>query len=70
MQPCIICFPLLFYLINLICVSIYIIVCLNKKGILINKFSKHKRVNARSFKIKYLDLHMSLDFSSFIFGYC
>jgi len=38
-------FPLLFYLINLICLSISIIVCLNKKNILIKKFSKHNKVN-------------------------
>ena len=60
-------FFLLFYSINLICVSISIIICLNKEIILINKFSKHNRVNVSSFEIKYLDLHPSLDFSSFIF---
>jgi hypothetical protein len=38
-----------------------------KKIILINKFSKHNQVNVPSFDIKYLDLHPSLDFSSFIF---
>jgi hypothetical protein len=42
---CIMFFPLLFYLINLICLSISINVCLNKKIILINKFSKHNMVN-------------------------
>jgi hypothetical protein len=45
MKLCIMFFPLLFYLINLICLSISIIVCLNKKIILINKFSKHNKVN-------------------------
>ena len=55
----------LFYSINLICVSIFIIVCLNKKIILIKKFSKQNRVNVLSFKIKYLDPHMSLNFSRF-----
>jgi len=62
-------FPLLFYSINLICVSISIIICLNKKIILINKFNKHNRINIPSFKIKYLDLYLSLDFSSSIFKY-
>ena len=38
-------FPLLFYSIKLICISISIIVCLNKKIILINKFSKHNWIN-------------------------
>ena len=45
MKLCIMFFPLLFYLINLICLSISINVCLNKKIILINKFSKHNMVN-------------------------
>ena len=40
----------------------------NKKN-LINKFSKHNRVKILSFKIKYLDLYMSLGFWSFIFRY-
>jgi hypothetical protein len=38
-------FFLLFYSNNLICVSIFIIVWLDKKIILINKFSKHNRLN-------------------------
>jgi len=66
MQFCMVFFS---YLINLICVSISIIVCLNKKVTLINKFSKHNRINIPSFNIKYLNLHLSLDFSSSIFRY-
>jgi len=62
-------FLFLFYSINLICVSIFIIICLNKKIILTNKFSKYNRVNISSFKIKYLNRHLSLNFSSFIFKY-
>jgi len=58
----------LFYSINLICISIFIIVCLNKKIILINKFSKQNRVNVLSFKIKYLDTHVS-QFFKFFFSY-
>ena len=51
------CFsPLLFYSIKLICVSIFNVVCLNKKNILINKFSKYNKINFLFFKIKYLDL--------------
>jgi hypothetical protein len=38
-------FFLLFYSNNLISVSIFIIVWLDKKIILINKFSKHNRLN-------------------------
>ena len=63
-------FFLLFYPINLIYVDIYIIFYLNKNIILINKFSKYNQVNIPSFKIKYLDLHLSFYFSSFIFRYC
>jgi len=48
-------FFLFFYSINLICVFIFIIVWLDKKIILINKFSKHNRLNVTSFKIKYFD---------------
>jgi hypothetical protein len=55
-------FPILFYLINLICVSISIIFCLNKKDILIKTFSKHYRVYVSSFEIKYFDVYLSLDF--------
>ena len=62
-------FSFSFYLINLICVSISIIIWLNKKIILINKFSKHNHVNVPSCEIKYLDLHMSFIFSNFIFSY-
>jgi hypothetical protein len=50
-------------------VKISIIVCLNKKIILINKFSKHRRVNIQFFDIKYLDLYLSLNFLSFILKY-
>ena len=50
-------FFLFFYSINLMCI------------ILINKFSKHNRVNVSSYKIKYFNMHMSLDFSGFIFNY-
>jgi len=38
-----------------------IIVCLNKKIILINKFSKHNWINIPLFEIKYIDLLLSLD---------
>jgi hypothetical protein len=62
-------FPILFYLINLICVSISIIFCLNKKDILIKTFSKHYRVYVSSFEIKYFDVYLSLDFSGFAFRY-
>jgi hypothetical protein len=62
-------FPVLFYLINLICVSISIIFCLNKKDILIKTFSKHYRVYVSSFEIKYFDVYLSLNFSSFVFRY-
>jgi hypothetical protein len=55
-------FSILFYLINLICVSISIIFCLNKKDILIKTFSKHYRVYVSSFEIKYFDVYLSLDF--------
>jgi len=55
-------FSILFYLINLICVSISIIFCLNKKDILIKTFSKHYRVCVSSFEIKYFDVYLSLDF--------
>jgi len=48
------------YSINLIYVSIsIIIILLNKKLILINKFSKYSRVNITSCKIKYLNLYVS-----------
>jgi hypothetical protein len=55
---------ILFYSINLMCVSIFIIIWLNKK---INKFSKHNRVNITSCEIKYLDIYLSLDFFNFYF---
>jgi hypothetical protein len=63
-------FFLLFYLINLICVSIFIIVWLNKKIILIKKFNKYNRVNVKSYEIKYFNLHSSLlIFPVFIFSH-
>ena len=52
----------LFYSINVIYALISIIVFLNKKIILINKFSKHNRINILSFENKYLHLYLSLDF--------
>jgi hypothetical protein len=61
---------ILFYSINLKCVSFSIIVWLNKKIILINKFHEYNRESILSCKIKYLDLYLSLDFSCFIFTYC
>jgi len=62
-------FSFLFCSINLICISISIIICLNKKNILIIKFSKHNQINVSSFEIEYLNLLLSLDFLSFIFRY-
>ena len=62
-------FFILFVTINIICVSIFSIVCLNKKFILINKFSKNNQVNILFFEIKYFDLYIFLDFSSIIFRY-
>lgn len=65
MQPCMIYFfSFLCYLINLIYASISIIVWLNKKIILINKFSKHNRIYVLSYEIKYPDLYLSIDFSN------
>jgi len=64
---CIITYFFLFYSINLISVSIFIIIWLNEKNILINKFSKHNRVNISSCEIKYFNLHLSFNFSKFIF---
>jgi hypothetical protein len=49
------------------CISIFIIVWLNKKLVLINKFSKYNRINISSFKIKYLNLYLFLDFFSLLF---
>ena len=57
----------LFYSINLTSVSIFIIIWLNEKNILINKFSKHNRVNVSSCEMKYFNLHLSLNFFKFIF---
>ena len=48
---------------------IFIIVWLNKKIILINKFSKHNRVNVTSYEIKYIDLYLSLNFLFWIIIY-
>jgi len=50
-------------------VFIFIIIWFNKKIILVNKFIKHSEVNGLRCKIKYLDLYIFLDFSSFIFSY-
>ena len=58
-------FSFLFYSINLICISNFIIINLNKNIILINKFNKHNRVNISSFKFKYLHLNLSLYFFNF-----
>jgi hypothetical protein len=58
---------LLLYSINLIYVSISIIFCLNKKIIFINKFRKHNWINISVYKIKYLDVHLSVSFFNFIF---
>jgi hypothetical protein len=67
MQPCMVIFLFLFYSINLICVSISIIVYLNDKIILINKFSKYNQINIMSFEIKCLDLHISFEIFKFYF---
>jgi hypothetical protein len=48
-------------------VSVFIVVWSNKKIILIRKFRKHNCVNVTSDKIKYFDLYLYLDFSSFYF---
>ena len=56
-------FFFLFYSFNLMCMSIFII--MNKKIILIKKFSKHNRINIMSCKIKYLDLHIFFNFFNF-----
>jgi len=56
---------LAYYFFPFILFNQFIIVWLNKKIILINKFSKHNRVNVTSCKIKYLDLHMFLNFFLF-----
>jgi hypothetical protein len=60
-------FSLLFYSVNLTCMSIFIIVQLNKKIILIKKFRKYDRVNILFYEVKYLDLCMSLDCFHFYF---
>ena len=44
---------------------IFIIVWLNKKIILINKFSKYNQVNVTFYEIKYLDVYPFLDFFFF-----
>jgi len=59
---------LLLYSINLICVSISIIFCLNKKIIFINKFRKHNWINISVYEIKYLDVFLSISFFIFIYG--
>ena len=54
----------LFYSIYLICIYFYY--CLIE---VINKLRKYNQINISSYKIKYLDLHLSFDFFSFIFSY-
>jgi hypothetical protein len=61
-------FFLLFYSIILMHMSIFYY-CLIELKKIINKFSKHNWVNVSYFEIKYLDLLIFLDFSSFIFIY-
>jgi hypothetical protein len=46
-----------------------IIVWLNKKFILRNKFIRHNWVHDACCEIKYLDLYLSLNFSSLVFSY-
>ena len=60
----------LFYSINFMGMFISIIVSLNKKIILVNKFIKYNQVNVSCCSIKYLDLLQALDFSSSDFSYC
>jgi hypothetical protein len=48
----------------------YVFVDFYYKLILINKFSKHSRVNGPCCAYKYLDLYLSLNFFSFVFVYC
>ena len=45
------------------CVDLYY------KLILINKFIEHNQVNDLYYDIKYLDLHLFLNFSNYIFIY-
>jgi hypothetical protein len=42
---------------------------LSKDSILINKVIIHNRVHDPYYKIKYLNLHQFLDFSSLVFSY-
>ena len=51
-----------FVLFNKFNVIIFNIIWLNKKLILINKFSKHNQVNIPSCKIKCIDLYLFLFF--------
>ena len=51
-----------FVLFNKFNVIIFNIIWLNKKLILINKFSKHNQVNISSCKIKCIDLYLFLIF--------
>jgi hypothetical protein len=53
----------LFFSINLMCVD------LCYKLILINKFTKYKRINDPCCDIKYCDLYLFLNFFSFVFIY-
>jgi len=52
----------------MLCVSISIIIYL-KKMILIDKVIEHNQVNDLCCYIKYLDLRLSLEFSSYVFSY-
>ena len=61
-------FPCIFFQ-SISCVSIYIIVCLNKNIILTNKVIKHNRVKHPCSEVKYLDLYMSINFFIFIYIY-
>ena len=61
-------FPLLVYSIAFMCVSISIIVWLNKKLILINKVITQPSTDLYC-EIKYLYLYLPLDFSSLVFSY-
>jgi hypothetical protein len=58
-----------FILFNQFNVCVYFYYHLIEKKI-IKKISKNNQVNIPSCKIKYLNLHLSLNFSSFIFIYC
>ena len=52
---------------SILCVSISTIIWLNKKLILINTVIEYNRVNGSCYEIKYLDLHLSHNFSDMYF---